>query len=130
MVLMMAELGLSADPLNPSDTETVQQLVFPQHGVTVSKTPLYVRERFQRAVIRVGIRHVSQTPLYTENVEFLDESVRLICFWSTQYLSGQLIEQEFQQLDVCRMNVLKMRLLRKTVLIRGETDKPCFVMLC
>jgi hypothetical protein len=126
---MAAGLGLSAEPVNPSDTEAVQRLVSPQNGTTVSETPLYVREWFQRAVICVGIRQVSQTPLYTENVKFLDESVRLICLWGTQYLSGQLTEQDFQKLVAGRMDVLKMMLLRKTALIRGETDKSCFVML-
>ncbi|MHB9293948.1 hypothetical protein Holit_03067 [Hollandina sp. SP2] len=82
----------------------------------------------QRAVIRAG--KVSQTPLYTEDIAFLDESVRLICLWGIQYLSGQLTEQEFQKLVAGCMDVLKMRLLRKTALIRGETDKPYCGMLC
>jgi hypothetical protein len=128
--LMAVGLGLSTDPINPSDTGAVQQLVFPQNGGTVFETPLYVREWFQRAVIRAGISQVFRTLLYTESVEFLDESVRLICFWGAQCLSGQLTEQEFQQLVADRMDILNMRLLGQTALIRGETDKPSFVIRC
>ncbi|MHB9292513.1 hypothetical protein Holit_01611 [Hollandina sp. SP2] len=102
LVLMMAGLGLSAEPVNPSGAGEVQQLFLPQNEVRVSETPLYVRERMQRAVIRAG--KVSQTPLYTEDIEFWDESVQLICLWGTQYLSGQLTEQDFQKLVVGRMH--------------------------
>jgi hypothetical protein len=129
LILMAAGLGLSADPINPGDTETIQRFASPRNGATVTETPLHVREWFQKAAIRFSIRQASQAPLYTENIEFLDESVRLICLWGNQYLSGQLTEQDFQTLVAGRIGVLYMRKLRiKGLLVSMAPDRFC--MLC
>jgi hypothetical protein len=158
LILMVGLVGLSAIPNRPGGGREAPQSILPQDGVqhstAMSVTPLYVRERIQKAVaaarlyrpdntggMRALARETAQkvdrelwvkshglSPRYTENAEFLDESVRVIVSWAERFLAGQLSEDEFKTLVVGRLDVLKMRLLSQNASIGLIPSR--FPLLC
>ncbi|MDR1902805.1 MAG: hypothetical protein LBQ88_11055 [Treponema sp.] len=156
LILMVGLVGLSAiqnRPRGGCEAPSILPLDGVQHSTAAPVTPLYVRERIQKAVVTArlyrpdntgGMRALARETAqkvdrelwfqtshlslrHVENAEFLDESARVIVSWAERFLAGQLSEDEFK--TGCRLpGRAEMRLLSQNAsigLIPSRFPLPC-----